>query len=205
MADETAPSLRALQSGTYTVSVTDISTSNITRCSTLATTEVVDSDLPELAAEVTTLAFSNRPAIEAMAAGIGNYEFNIDDGPWQQSGMFENVSKGTHVIKARDRNGCGEVSTMVEVIDYPLFFTPNGDGNNDLWRVPGIEDQPNAKIYIFDRYGKLLKQLVPDGEGWDGTYNGTLMPSDDYWFTINYEEPRTGESKIFKAHFTLKR
>ncbi|WP_157962292.1 T9SS type B sorting domain-containing protein, partial [Winogradskyella aurantiaca] len=41
--------------------------------------------------------------------------------------------------------------------------------------------------------------------GWDGTYNGSRMPSDDYWFTVNYTEPRTGDPKIFKAHFTLKR
>ncbi|HLF53229.1 T9SS type B sorting domain-containing protein, partial [Flavobacterium sp.] len=68
----------------------------------------------------------------------------------------------------------------------------------------GLSSQPNAKIYIFDRYGKLIKQISPTGTGgWDGTYNGQLMPSSDYWFTVDYLE--TGVNKVFKAHFSLKR
>ncbi|MEQ3665458.1 T9SS type B sorting domain-containing protein, partial [Olleya sp.] len=61
--------------------------------------------------------------------------------------------------------------------------------------------------YIFDRYGKLLKQLSPSGLGWDGTYNGNPMPTSDYWFTVEYREPNdtSNTRKQFKAHFTLKR
>ncbi|HEX8561649.1 MAG TPA: T9SS type B sorting domain-containing protein, partial [Flavobacterium sp.] len=62
------------------------------------------------------------------------------------------------------------------------------------------------KIYIFDRYGKLLKQISPatgPAGGWDGTFTGQLMPSTDYWFTVYYNE--NGTNKEFKAHFSLKR
>ncbi|MEL0645775.1 T9SS type B sorting domain-containing protein, partial [Olleya sp. Ti.3.14] len=86
-------------------------------------------------------------------------------------------------------NGCGEASIPVMVMDYPHFFTPNDDGFNDTWNIYGIEDQLDAEIYIFDRYGKLLKQLSPSGLGWDGTYNGNPMPTSDYWFTVEYREP----------------
>ena len=96
-----------------------------------------------------------------MATGDGEYEYSLDGGPWQSSGTFEDVSSGEHTITARDINGCGEASTTVIVMDYPHFFTPNGDGYHDTWNIIGIADQPNAKIYIFDRYGKLLKQLSP--------------------------------------------
>ncbi len=91
----------------------------------------------------------------------------------------------------------------VAVIDYPKYFTPNGDGNNETWNIAGIGS--DAKIYIFDRYGKLLKQLSPTGQGWNGTFNGSMMPTSDYWFTVVYTEPITGTTKEFKAHFTLKR
>ena len=91
------------------------------------------------------------------------------------------------------------------VMDYPKFFTPNGDGYNDTWNISAINGQPNAKIYIFDRYGKLLKQLSPTGAGWNGTYNGNQLPTSDYWFVVEYNEPNTGDRKEFKAHFTLKR
>jgi large repetitive protein len=84
-----------------------------------------------------------------------------------------------------------------------LFFTPNNDGYHDTWNIIGIADNPTAKIYIFDRYGKLLKQLSPTGRGWDGTYNGRPMPSNDYWFRVEYRED--GIEKEFRGHFTLKR
>ncbi|HLT49333.1 MAG TPA: T9SS type B sorting domain-containing protein, partial [Aequorivita sp.] len=59
------------------------------------------------------------------------------------------------------------------------------------------------KIYIFDRFGKLLKQLSPLGPGWNGTYNGSPLFSSDYWFRVEYTED--GNAKEFKGHFTLKR
>ncbi|WP_026989915.1 T9SS type B sorting domain-containing protein, partial [Flavobacterium subsaxonicum] len=96
----------------------------------------------------------------------------------------------------------------VSIIDYPHFFTPNGDGYHDTWNIVGLKNYPEARIFIFDRYGKLLKQLSPesdvnDGEGWDGTYNGQPVPADDYWFTVTY--PDGNVTKEFKAHFSLKR
>jgi gliding motility-associated-like protein len=49
-----------------------------------------------------------------------------------------------------------------------------------------------------------LKEIRPSGRGWDGTYNGNLMPTNDYWFTLYYKDPTTGENKQLSAHFTLK-
>ena len=60
--------------------------------------------------------------------------------------------------------------------------------------------QPGTVIRIFNRYGKLLKELNPLGQGWDGTFSGTNLPADDYWFQVNLEDGR-----VFKSHFTLKR
>ncbi|WP_225034632.1 MULTISPECIES: T9SS type B sorting domain-containing protein [Winogradskyella] len=113
------------------------------------------------------------------------------------------MSTGEHEIIARDKNGCGITTESIFVIDYPLYFTPNGDGNNDTWNIEGIGS--NGIIYIFDRYGKLLKQLSPDGEGWNGTVNGKALPTSDYWFTVEYDEPSSGVRKEFQANFTLKR
>ncbi|MEO1033531.1 MAG: T9SS type B sorting domain-containing protein, partial [Bacteroidota bacterium] len=141
--------------------------------------------------------------IEAVATGPGDYEYSLDGGPWQSSGTFADVSAGGHEVTARDRNGCGLAVVSVFVLDYPRYFTPNGDGNHETWNIAGIGS--SAKIYIFDRYGKLLKQLSPTGPGWDGTFNGQLMPTSDYWFLLEYDEPLTGQRRELKAHFALKR
>ncbi|RRJ89930.1 gliding motility-associated C-terminal domain-containing protein, partial [Paenimyroides tangerinum] len=96
-------------------------------------------------------------------------------------------------------------SKVINVLNYPKFFTPNNDGYNDTWNIFALKEQPEAKIYIFDRQGKLLKQLSPAGEGWDGTFNNSQLPSTDYWFKAEYIEPNTGLQKEAIGHFTLKR
>jgi len=98
--------------------------------------------------------------------------------------------------------GCETVSQEIAVLGVPKFFTPNGDGFNDSWNIRGANERSNGKsiIYIFDRYGKLIKQISPLGNGWDGTYNGRPLPSDDYWYSIQFEDGRSA-----KGHFSLKR
>ena len=90
-------------------------------------------------------------------------------------------------------------------MDYPKYFTPNNDGYNDTWNIWSLKNQPDTKIYIFDRFGKLIKQLSPAGEGWDGTFNGQPLPSTDYWFKADYIDPKTGLTKEVRGHFSLKR
>ena len=174
-------------------------------CSAEDTAIVTESGPAQVSAVVTSAAFADTHIIEVTAVGTGVYEYSLDNGPWQESNIFVGVTPGEHVVMVRDIRGCGIGTTTVLVIDYPRFFTPNGDGYHDTWNIVGIGTQPNAKIYIFDRYGKLLKQLSPTGDGWDGTFNGEPMPSSDYWFTIQYNEPLDSSRKDFKAHFTLKR
>ena len=89
------------------------------------------------------------------------------------------------------------------VVDAPKFFTPNGDLDNPTWHIVGIETLPGSVVYIFDRFGKLLKQLGSNTAGWDGTYNGNNMPASDYWFMAVIEG---GEQSFeVKGHFALKR
>ena len=190
-----------LMGGIYTAVATDI----LTGCRREVTTEVIPSSPAIVEAVVTTLAFAEEHVIEANAVGSGDYEYSLDDGPWQLNGTFTDVSPGEHIITVRDLNGCGIGTKSVLVIDYPRFFTPNGDGYNDTWQIIGIDTRPLSTIYIFDRYGKLLKQLSPFSEGWDGTFNGKPLPATDYWFTVKYEEPGTEIIKTFRAHFSLKR
>ncbi|RTY93642.1 T9SS type B sorting domain-containing protein [Flavobacterium sp. GT3R68] len=150
-------------------------------------------------------AFSENQIITVTTANAGNYLYQLDYGPLQTSNVFENVSFGSHTLTVYDANGCSPPKTRenVWVIDYPTYFTPNGDNYHDYWNITTLRNLTNPKIFIFDRYGKLLKQISPDGLGWDGTFIGQPLPSTDYWFTAEYTENNV--SKTFKAHFSLKR
>ena len=83
-------------------------------------------------------------------------------------------------------------------MSYRKFFTPNGDGINDKWKIDFSNLEPGIKVYIFDRYGKLLTGLDSASAGWDGTYNGEMMPSTDYWFVVD----RT-DGRVHKGHFAF--
>ncbi len=198
---ENGPSIIALQGGEYTVTYTEIATN----CEGSATATVTVSSPPfTYEANLVTGAFSDNPIVEVIATGDGTYQYQLDSGPFQDSNIFENVDPGNHTITIKDIYGCGSVTIEVGVIDYPPYFTPNADSYHDTWNIIGIATgDPTAKIYIFDRFGKLLKQLSPLGTGWDGTYNGKPLPSSDYWFRVEYTE--NGTNKEFKGHFTLKR
>jgi gliding motility-associated-like protein len=198
---ETTSSLMPSVGGTYSVLVVN----NITGCENTDTAIVNESSPPTITAAVVSNVFATNHIVDVTAVGLGVYEYSLGNGSWQNSNVFENVSLGIHTVTVRDINGCGIATTSVLVIDYPLFFTPNGDGYHDTWNIVGIATQPDAVIYIFDRFGKLLKQLSPTGNGWNGTYNGVVLPTNDYWFLIEYNEPIDGKRKEFKAHFTLKR
>lgn len=152
-----------------------------------------------------TNAFTKNQIVTITATAAGNYQYQMDSGPFQISPVFENVASGMHSITVIDVNGCSAPITdnNVLVIGYPKFFTPNGDSYNDTWNIVGLKDQLNSRIYIFDRFGKLLKDISPNGTGWDGTYTGQPMPATDYWFTVEYTEE--GIVKKFKSHFSLKR
>ena len=169
-----------------------------------ATAIITQSSPPEVAsAEVVSSYFADNATIQITAAPMGAYEYALDYGPFQESSMFEGVETGTHIIHVRDLKACAEVTTTVSVVDFPKYFTPNGDGIHDTWNIFALSNQISAKIYIFDRFGKFLKQISPTGLGWDGTFNEKPMESDDYWFVVEYFE--AGTNKEFKAHFTLKR
>ena len=140
--------------------------------------------------------------------GLGDdpvLEYRLDNGEWQERNLFDNVSAGKHSVAAQVVGGCGSIrSENFILVGYPRFFTPNSDGYNDTWNVINNGDLTFKKVFIYDRFGKLLKQLDPNGNGWDGTFNGKSLPSDDYWFTVEMKQTANANSQ-FNGHFTLKR
>lgn len=111
------------------------------------------------------------------------------------------MQSGTYEIYIRDKNECGRTSKEIFVLDYPKYFTPNGDGYNDVWKIEYLQKQNRlAQVNIFDRYGQLVFSGTGDNSGWDGTFNSNPLPSSDYWFSITLENKR-----VIKGHFSLKR
>ncbi|MDD3005736.1 T9SS type B sorting domain-containing protein, partial [Flavobacterium sp.] len=202
IAGANAPTYTADEVGLYSVIVTN----TITTCESEEVFATVDFVNPATSfSTVVTEAFTNNATITvSVPDGTGTLLYQLDEGAYQESNVFTGVSAGEHIVTVIDTEGCTFMTQTVLVIDYPKYFTPNGDGHNDTWNIIGM-NQADAKLYIFDRYGKLIKQISPSAgsDGWDGTYNGQQLPSTDYWFSLDYTE--NGAAKQFKAHFSMKR
>lgn len=188
--------------GTFSVIVTNLDTS----CSVSDNiTTTFSSEPAAFEANLITPAFSSGlSTIEAIATGgFGTYEYSLNGSDWQSSPLFTNLPNGSYIVYVRDIQGCGVLfSDEIQTITYPNYFTPNSDGYNDYWNIT-LPINYQGKIKIYDRYGKFLKQLSSEEQGWDGKYNGNTLPSTDYWFKVEYIE--NNQQKEFKSHFSLKR
>lgn len=88
---------------------------------------------------------------------------------------------------------------FIDELPYPNFFTPNNDGYNDTWTIDFAYLAPNTGIQIFNRYGKLLKVLLPNS-AWNGQFNNQELPATDYWFIVT-----RANGQEYRGHFSLKR
>lgn len=208
----TGPSYTASQAGTYDVEFIKLIPDSGPNCNYSNTTFTVTQSGPAIATYEVSNAFDLSTFITVnITGGFGQYSYQLEYpdgnlGAIQSSNQFSNLDSGIYFVHIYDTlAGCSpSLVGPIHIINYPNYFTPNGDGVNDRWNIWDFSHQEDALISIFDRYGKFIKQISPAGEGWDGKYNGKELPSTDYWFTIEYTTPKN-EKAIFKAHFSLKR
>lgn len=195
---ETNYDLTVNQNGIYKVVVT-----SQFGCEQTRTIEIVYSQ-PAIIEDISVVELVESNSVTITVSGSGSYVFSLDSptGLYQTSNVFENVIAGIYTVYIKDLFGCGIVTREISVLGAPKFFTPNGDGFNDTWQVRGVNTNfyANSIIYIFDRFGKLIIQIDPKGKGWDGTFNGSPLPSTDYWYSIDFKDGRS-----IKGHFALKR
>lgn len=195
---ETTPYLDINEAGNYTLTVTH----KILGCTTTKSTTVNNTDLGSIEEVVVTDASDNNTA-RIIVVGNGWYEYAInEDGEYQDDNYFTDLPSGFYTAYVHSKYGCGILQKQFSIRGFPTYFTPNGDGYHDKWQVDGLNTtlHANVLIRIFNRYGKLMTQISPKSDGWDGTYNGNPAPSDDYWYYVVLEDGRE-----LKGHFTLKR
>lgn len=183
-------------SGIYSVTVTDANGCQATKNYT-----ILDSGIATfISADINDFS-GNQNSVLINFTGTGVYQFSLDGTYFQDSPYFSGIAPGEYFVYIKDKNGCGPIDPVsIYVLDYPRFFTPNGDGNNDNWSIPFLVNQPKSIVTIYDRYGKTLYSFKGNGSGWDGTMNSKALPSSDYWFVLQLENGR-----IIKGHFSLKR
>lgn len=134
---------------------------------------------------------------------FGNYFTRLfGDGTQLSAGT---VITTTQTIYIYINNGCYENQSSFSVlisdngVFIPRFFTPNNDGTRDFWQVTDTNNIVNT-ISIYNRYGKLIKYLPKNSQGWDGSFNGQFLPNDSYWYEIILND-----REVIRGVFALKR
>ncbi|KAA5824431.1 T9SS type B sorting domain-containing protein [Algibacter amylolyticus] len=194
------------EAGIYNITLTKTDGTNCTKTLSIFVDASQQAVITQDAVTIKDLSDNNTVIIDTTNLGNGNYQYALqeENSPfinYQTKATFNNVKPGFYTIHIKD-DICGVSTLDISVIGYPKYFTPNGDGVNDFWRIKGVNNvvQPNTTVYIYDRYGKLIKQLLVSNSGWDGTSKGNILPNNDYWFQVKLDDGRT-----FSGHFALKR
>lgn len=196
--EQTTRAITVDEPGQYSVTASNVYGNLI--CSTQKTITVSKSDMAVIT-DIETVDWSqNENSISVFIEGNGDYEYSLDGVNYQNGSVFTGLIIDEYTVYIRDKNGCGTINEDVYLIYYPRFFTPNGDNKNEDWQIINSIKEPNNKVFIYNRYGKLITQLNSNDKGWDGTLNGSKLPSSDYWFVLERQNGKT-----YTGHFSLKR
>jgi gliding motility-associated-like protein len=129
------------------------------------------------------------------------FEFSLDGFNFQKDPLFYKRESFNDTFYILNTTSCKVAEGKYTILNHPTFFTPNEDIANDYWKINKLFDvDPDAKVIIFDRYGKYIKQFDSNtitNQGWDGKYNGAFLPADDYWFSVQFS------NREAKGHFSL--
>jgi len=194
---ETTNIISANASGVYQLTVTD----PIVGCSQSINVTVNEVEVPV----IEEIKIDDKNIEVIVNSNNGEVEYAVDNefSNYQESNSFANLPPGEHTLYVKDTYNCTTVSQDFAIIGFPKFFTPNNDTINDSWNLSGLNPSLyNQATYvsIYNRYGKLICAFDPlKSIGWDGKYNGKLLPPDDYWYYF-----KLPDGKEYKGHFTLK-
>jgi gliding motility-associated-like protein len=149
----------------------------------------------------------DREIVPAPGHGTQPLAYGVDNEPVTDDPRKYDLLFAPHTFYIIDAAGCKSKSVEYHVeppkLFPPAYFTPNGDGYNDTWEIPGMREiYPDATVSIYDRYGKKLVEYKGSADyGWNGRYLGRDMPATDYWYEINIKEI----NRQYVGHFTLLR
>lgn len=181
--------LNNLSEMTYTALVTDQIGCSYAETFDIGIDFVTDMELNTLTSPVTCWNAADGTATVSVNGGEAPFNFEWSDPFGQTTSTAVGLTEDTYTVVVTDALGCRRTASQsVDAIEGCLFIadalTPNGDNKNDDWVVGGLEDYPDSKVMVFNRWGQKLFETEGGRERWDGRFNGARLPVADYYYTI---------------------
>jgi gliding motility-associated-like protein len=196
-------SIEVEEGGLYSVEVT-------TAECTLNDDQTVTAIEPQINISATPPLINEGQSSQLSAEGLQNYT-------WSPSETLSDASINnpvasplvttSYTVSGQDENGCtGNATVVVEVKGEPIvnklkpfnFFSPNGDGPNEVWTIDKIQDYPQCNVIVYDQKGIKVFEAKPYNNDWDGTFHGKKLPDGVYYYIIRCdgEENKTRNGSI---------
>jgi gliding motility-associated-like protein len=128
------------------------------------------------------------------SGGQGGFSYTWNNGTNGQTNS--GIDAGNYTVTVTDAAGCS-VNQLFDLgckelipIVVPQLVTPNNDGKNDTWIIQNIEQYPEIKVWVYNRWGNLVYESQPYLNDWNGYYteganvNGPL-PASTYFYLID--------------------
>jgi gliding motility-associated-like protein len=182
-------------------------------CSTPASSNTINLTITEVTAD----AGPNQiitPGESAVLNGSGGGTYSWAPGstlsdPTSATTIASPVATTTYFLDVTI-NGCtdqDEVTVyVVQPIQVPNTFTPNSDGTNDTWQIQNIENYPNCKVTVYDRWGQKVYNSIgySNANAWDGTSKTGRLPASTYYYVIDLNSGSgNSDAQIFSGSITL--
>ena len=188
--NQNTQSIEISSSGVYMVTVTD---ANGCTGETFEMVELQPNPLLNVIGD-TSILFGE--SIELSSSGAGSYFWTPSENlSCSDCGSPVAMPKETttYTVTGANEFGCLSMASLtVEVLQNDSIkldpidaFTPNGDGVNETFLIRGLENFPNSKLIVFNRWGSEVYEAINYQNDWDGTYNGKPLPEGSYLFVIS--------------------
>jgi gliding motility-associated-like protein len=194
-----------LAAAAYTISVMDANLCTANVSVTITEPELLS--IASITADASCPGVGDGSITLTLTGGTQPYNVIWSDGVLTQDRL--NIPDGTYSVVVTDNNSCAaslDVSVGVtgsdKCIEIPTIITPNNDGSNDTWKIKYIDLFPNAEVFVFNRWGKLVfnsKNL--SANQWNGTFKGRILPTDSYHYILHLNDgskPRSGVISIIR-------
>jgi gliding motility-associated-like protein len=132
--------------------------------------------------------YINPPTLNSFAVSICEGEsYTFGGNSYAQSGVYSDT--------LTDQNGCDSLSQLELSVttcagDFEIsnILTPNGDGQNDTWKIDNPNQISGCTVKIYNRWGQPLYETKDYQNEWDGTKNNEALPDGVYFYSIECGE-----------------
>lgn len=130
---------------------------------------------------------------------------------WSPAGTLDNPNSANpkatpdqdtrYTVKVMNAFGCFDTASVNVTLksDFAIepqnLITPNANGQNDVWKIKGIEFYPEATVMVFDQWGRIILSEENYKNTWDGTLKGKALPDGTYYYVISLP----GTERLYKG------